>query len=125
MRQELYNARKKLRKPRPIPSSSVSNETASKVFLSDNLTRANQFLLYQARQLKKTSKISAAWSDVGRLKIRVSEGGPTRIIKSMDDLQKFAGVPLQDRAEGGSASVKTVRDGTNRRVTRQQARTAL
>ena len=111
-RQEMYSARKELRKPRPVPGSSVSAEAAKKVFLSDNLTRANQFLLYQARQLKKANKIWAAWSDVGRLKIRVKENGPTKIIKSLDDLEKHAGVLPRDLAP----------DVPDRRVTRQQNR---
>ena len=121
-RQEVYNARRELRKPRPVPGSSVSTETASKVFLSDNLTRANQFLLYQARQLKKAGKIFAAWSDVGRLKIRVTNNGPTKIIKSQDDLEKHAGVSPQDYISRASKPAATS-VGTERRVTRQQART--
>ena len=119
-RQEVYNARRELRRPRPAPGSSVSPETASKVFLLDNLTRTNQFLLYQARQLKKANKISAAWSDVGRLKIRVDANGPTRIIKSIDDLEKFAG--LQSPEHESSASRPAMSSGVdvNRRVTRGQ-----
>ena len=110
-RQELYNARKKLRSPCDVPNSSVSAKIAETVFLSDNLTRANQFLLYQARKLKKADKISAAWSDVGRLKIRVTENGPTKIITSLDDLQRFAGTLPEDRAADASASAPVAAGG--------------
>ena len=90
-RQTVYNARKELRKPRPFKGSTVSAQTAGDIFVSDNLTRENQQILYRARQFKRDKKISAAWSDVGKLKVRVSQGGPTHIIRSMQDLTKLVG----------------------------------
>ena len=41
-RQELYNARRELRKPRSVRGSTVSVQVAGKTFVSDNLTRQNQ-----------------------------------------------------------------------------------
>ena len=88
-RQKLYNARRELRKPRQVGGSTVSAETAHGVFISDNLTRDNQLILYKARQLKKDQKLSAAWSDVGKVKVRVSQGGPTHVVRSVRDLTKL------------------------------------
>lgn len=102
IRQALYNARRELRKPRPFHGSTVSAETANGVFISDSLTRENQQTLYRARQLKKDNKIFAAWSDVGRLKIRISQGGPTHVIRSERDLTK-----LVDGESAGAAPAAT------------------
>ena len=85
-RQALYNARRQLRKPLTFPGSTVTADTVKDVFVSDSLTRENQLFLYKARQLKKEQKIVAAWSDVGKLKIRISKEGSTHVIKSLRDL---------------------------------------
>ena len=37
-----------------------------------------------ARNLKKEGKIHAAWTDVGKMKVR--EGDQTRVIRSLEDL---------------------------------------
>ena len=113
-RQALYNARRELRKPRPFHGSTVSAETANQVFVSDNLTRENQLVLYKARQLKKDGKIFAAWSDVGKVKIRASQGGPTHVIRSVADLMKFA-EPESQKA-GSSAAAKA--SGASRKSAR-------
>ena len=120
-RQDVYNARRELRKPRLVQDSSVSAETAGKIFVSDNLTRTNQFVLYKARQLKKDGRITAAWSDMGRLKIRTAENGPTRIIRSLDDLEKFSGVPCGPATDAPPVAAD---GGSGRPVTRRQTRAA-
>lgn len=89
-RQEFYNARRELRKPRPVRNSTVSKEAAGKTFVSDNLTRTNQHIMYVARSMKKQGKLHSAWTDVGRMKIRLREGGPTKIIRSLEDLYEAA-----------------------------------
>ena len=89
-RQELYNARRELRKPRPVRGSTVTSETAGKTYLSDNLTRQNQHTMFVARGMKKAGKIHSAWTDVGKMKIRLREGGPTTVIRSLDDLYTAA-----------------------------------
>ena len=88
-REAFYGARKHLREPRPFEGSTVSAAVASKVFVTDNLTRENHFILYKARQYRKEGKIFAAWSDVGKLKVRLRENGPTTVIRSLDDLLKL------------------------------------
>ena len=85
-RQEVYNARRELRKPRPFRGSVVSAEVAGKAFVSDNLTRQNQHTMFVARNLKKEGKIHSAWTDVGKMKIRLREGDQTKVIRSLDDL---------------------------------------
>ena len=107
-RQEVYNARKELRKPHLFPGSTVSAETASNAFIADNLTRVNQFILFKARELRKRNKIFAAWSDVGKLKIRVMRGGPTRVIRSERDLMKLVG---QEPAAGAEGQPRVLRSG--------------
>ena len=120
-RQALYNARRELRKPRTFRGSTVSAETANGVFISDNLTRDNQQILYTARQLKRDKKIFAAWSDVGKLKVRVRQGGPTHVIKSIRDLTKLAS-PETPEATPATASVAPKADAAGpRRSNRMRA----
>ena len=113
-RQELYNARRELRKPRHFSGSTVTAETASHVFVSDSLTRENQLILYQARQMRKEQKIFAAWSDVGKLKIRISQGGPTHVIRSLRDLTTLTATAAPAETPAAARGV----DGEYRRVTR-------
>ena len=114
-RQELYDARKKLRTPRAFPGSSVAAATAQKAFIADNLTRENQQTLFKARQLKRDRKIHAAWSDVGKLKVRVREGGPTVQIRSERDLEALLDSPARGPRRPAAADT----DGF-RRVTRSR-----
>ena len=85
-RQDFYNARRELRKPKTVEGSAVSTKTAEKVFISDNLTRSNQETMYEARRLRKAGKLHSAWTDVGKMKIRLREGAPTVIIRSTEEL---------------------------------------
>ncbi|KAF0302213.1 hypothetical protein FJT64_025677 [Amphibalanus amphitrite] len=109
-RQEFYNARRELRKPRPVRGSKVSAETAGKTFVSDNLTKLNQHTMYVARNMKKEGKIHSAWTDVGKMKVRVKEGGQTKIIRSLEDLYAVAdparqpGAALAESSSGARES---------------------
>ena len=111
-RQQLFDARKKLRQPAEFPGSTVSAQTAAKIFIADNLTRDNQYILYKARQFRKEGKLYAAWSDVGKLKVRQRENSPTKVIQSVSDLLKIV--------ETSRASATTDKDGYTI-VTRQRA----
>ena len=106
-RQEFYNARRELRKPRPVPGSTVTAETASRTFLADNLTKQNQHTMFVARGLKKEGKIHSTWTDVGKMKIRLREGGPTTIIRSVEDL--YAAVD-PDRRPGAASAAPAAAD---------------
>ena len=86
-RQELYQARRKLRTASAPASSPLSEAELRQIFVSDSLTTANRAVMYAARQLKHDGKIAAAWTDAGRMKIRVETDGPTRIIRGMDELR--------------------------------------
>lgn len=59
--------------------------------MTDNLTRENQYIMYKARQYRKDGQLFAAWSDVGKLKVRLREGGSTTVIRSLSDLDKLVG----------------------------------
>ena len=88
-RQELYQARRKLRAASAPPGSSLSDTDLRQIFVSDNLTATNRGIMYAARQLKNDGKIAAAWTDAGRMKIRIAADGPTKVIRGMDDLRSI------------------------------------
>ncbi|KAF0308236.1 hypothetical protein FJT64_020520 [Amphibalanus amphitrite] len=114
-REAFYGARRQLRQPRSFEGSTVTTAVASKVFVTDNLTRENQHILYRARQFRKEGKLFAAWSDVGKLKVRLRENGPTTVIRTMTDLQKL----VNSAAERRKPQAPTETDGDGfRRVTR-------
>ncbi|KAF0305574.1 hypothetical protein FJT64_022790 [Amphibalanus amphitrite] len=114
-REAFYGARRQLRQPRSFEGSTVTTAVASKVFVTDNLTRENQHILYRARQFRKEGKLFAAWSDVGKLKVRLRENGPTTVIRTMTDLQKLVNSAAERRKP--QAPMETDGDGF-RRVTR-------
>ena len=88
-RQELYQARRKLRTASAPVDSSLSDAELRQIFVSDSLTKANRGVMYAARQLKNDGKIAAAWTDAGRMKIRIETDGPTQVIRGMDDLRSI------------------------------------
>ena len=60
-----------------------------KVFINEDLTKAKQEILYEARQLKKAKKIANAWTRDGQVYIKVDgQDGPTEI-KHKTHLNKF------------------------------------
>ena len=114
-REAFYNARRQLRQPRMFEGSTVTAAVASKTFVADNLTRENQHILYRARQLRKEGKLSAAWSDVGKLKARLKQTSPTTVIRTMEDLQRLVDGETGHRRQ----PTTSVADGEGfRRVTR-------
>ena len=84
-RQELYQARRKLRTASAAAGSPMSEAKLRQIFVSDSLTTANRAVMFAARQLRHDGKI--AWTDAGRVKIRIETDGPTRIIRGMDELR--------------------------------------
>ena len=87
-RQELYQARRKLRTV-AAPAGSSSEAELRQIFVSDSLTKTNRGIMYAARQLKSDGKIATAWTDAGRMKIRIMADGPTKVIISLDDLRSI------------------------------------
>ena len=88
-RQELHQARRKLRDASAPVDSSLTTAELRQIFVSDSLTKANRSVMYAARQLKNDSKIAAAWTDAGRMKIRIEADGPTRVIRGLDELRSI------------------------------------
>ena len=71
--------------------------------------------MYKARQYRKEGKLYAAWSDVGKLKVRRSEGSPKTVIRSLSDLQKI----VEDAAPSrGKPTIPTTDGDGFRRITR-------
>ena len=90
-RQAFYDTRRALRGAQAQPGSELTRDVLDKAFISDSLTQQNEFLMYQARQLKKKGKLVAAWSDQGKLKVKEKQGSSTRIFRSTDDLRSLCG----------------------------------
>ena len=59
------------------------------IFVQENLTRKNQEIMYQARQLKKAGKLWAAWTDGCVMKVKKSQESATVRLNSKDDLAQF------------------------------------
>ena len=132
-RQELYQARRKLRAASAAVDSSLSDAELRQIFVSDSLTKANRSVMYAARQLKTDGKIAAAWTDAGRMKIRIAADGPTRIVRGLDDLRSidpdhavFAANPTAGRPGAARVTTQaTAARGASRAVqTRQSSRLA-
>ncbi|KAF0298261.1 hypothetical protein FJT64_004378 [Amphibalanus amphitrite] len=104
-RQELYAARRKLRSTGLVPSALITSAVASKIFISDSLTKTNQDILYRGRQLKKDGRLWAVWSDAGKLKAKAHDGDPTTVIRSFADLARLVGDdPVPPPSSAGAAA---------------------
>ena len=90
-RQDVYAARKKLREVSAPVGAPFTRQQLENIYISDNLTSRRQAVLYVARQLKRKGKLFAAWSDAGRLKVRISRGGNTKVISTNNDLRELVG----------------------------------
>ncbi|KAF0307301.1 hypothetical protein FJT64_018513 [Amphibalanus amphitrite] len=121
-RQELYAARRQLREVAAPAGGRFTAQQLEKIFISDNLTQHRQSVLYAARQLRRKGKLFAAWSDVGRLKVRVTKGGDTKHITSFDDLRGLVGSdPDLPRAEPVARPAAAAADAVAERVASVQA----
>ena len=87
-RDKLYEARKHLRTSR---STVLSPDLLRGIFISENLTKKNQLVMYTARRLKRRGKLHSAWTDNCRMKIRLRANGPTRVIHCMENLRDLVG----------------------------------
>ena len=85
-RDEVWRARKQLKTALPPRQSCLTPDSTRRAYVTENLTRRNQKVMYAARQFRREGKIWAAWSDDCIMKIKVVEGGATRKIKTEDDL---------------------------------------
>ena len=122
-RQQLFDARRQLRQPRSIPGSSLTTDVAQRAFISDNLTKDNQYVMYRARQYKKEGKLHSAWSDVGKMKVRLREAAPTTIIRCLADLLKLVEQGPQAASPPGAAAAGPGNADGYTIVTRGRSRT--
>ena len=110
-RQQFYAARRQLHEVAAPAGGAFTAEQLKNIFVSDNLTQYRQSVLYAARQLRRKGKLSAAWSDVGRLKVRVTKGGDTKPISTIDDLRALVGddpdLPADSVATPAAAAAAT------------------
>lgn len=90
-RQEVYGARRELRDARAPRRTSLTPAILSATFIAENLTQKNELLMYKARQAKREGRIHAAWTDLGKVKIRREQGDRTHIVKTEDDLARLTG----------------------------------
>ena len=90
-REELYAARKQIRTARVPARSTLTAPVLRGVYITDSLTRANQAVMFAAREMRRADRLFAAWTDSGRMKVRIRRDGPTRVIRSIDDLHELTG----------------------------------
>ncbi|KAF0287831.1 hypothetical protein FJT64_013755 [Amphibalanus amphitrite] len=88
-REEVYSARRKFKDVMPPRTSCIQGVDLKKIFVTDNLTKANQKVMFRARELRRRGELWAAWSDGCQMKVKIKEGGPTHKIQTEDDLEKL------------------------------------
>ena len=59
------------------------------IFVQENLTKRNQEIMYLARQMKRSGKLWAAWSDGCVLKVKRTQQSATVRLNSKSDLDQF------------------------------------
>ena len=90
-RSKVYDKRRELRTATAAPGASLTTGDLRGVYISDSLTKRNQETMYTARQMKKEGSVWAAWSDNGRMKVKLDKDGPTKIIASTTHLHELVG----------------------------------
>ena len=88
-REAVWFGRKDLRTAKPPRTSGLTEADTKAIFVQENLTRANQEIMYLARQLKKAGKIWAAWTDGCILKVKKTQQSATVRLSSKADLAQF------------------------------------
>lgn len=68
-----------------------NNET--RIFISEHLTSKGRHLLYLSRTLKTDKGYSYCWTAGGNVYLRKSDGEPTILVKSVDQLTKLRNEP--------------------------------
>ena len=90
-RQELLEARRDLRAGRVQRHPILTERVLAQTFISENLTKKNQLILFVARQLRRKGKIHSVWTNNCQIKIRARENGPTIRIHSLNDIGDIVG----------------------------------
>ena len=90
-RQRVYDKRRELRNATAVTGSAVTTDALRQIYISDSLTKRNEETMYNARQMKKDGVIWAAWTDNGKMKIKMERNGATKIINSTEHLRELVG----------------------------------
>ena len=106
-RQKVYDKRRDLRTAKAAAGSSLTTAELKKIYISDSLTKRNEETMYTARQLRKEGRVWAAWTDNGKMKIKLVRNGPTKIILSTRNLRELVGDLSPPAGEPGTATAAT------------------
>ena len=88
-REAVWFGRKELRQAKPPRGSAITEGSLRNAFVQENLTRKNQEIMFEARQLKRAGKLWAVWSDGCILKVKKTQQAPTVRLNSKSDLGQF------------------------------------
>ena len=88
-REAVWFGRKELKNAKPPRGSTLTEDGMKNAFISENLTKRNQEIMYRARQLRRQGKLWAAWSDGCVLKVKKTQQAATVRLCSMSDLDQF------------------------------------
>ena len=88
-REAVWFGRKELKTAKPPRGSILTEDGMKNAFISENLTKRNQEIMYRARQLRRQGKLWAAWSDGCILKVKKTEQSATVRLHSKSDLDQF------------------------------------
>ena len=115
-RQRVYDRRRELRDltAERGPQSSLTTAELKNVFISGSLTKRNEETMYNARQLKKQRKIWGAWTDNGKMKIKLEKNAPTRIIRSTQNLRDLVGDGPDAAPRAGGPGAASAAGGSGR-----------
>ena len=117
-RQRVYDRRRELRNltAERGPQSSLTTAELKNVSISDtdSLTKRNEETMYNARQLKKERKIWAAWTDNGKMKIKLEKNAPTKIIRSTQNLRYLVGDGRHAAPRAGEPGAASAAGGSGR-----------
>ena len=81
MKDKIYNERLQLIKS--------SNPSLKSIYINEDLTKKNQNILFHARNLKKSKRISSVWTRNGNVTIKVDGQESPCIIKNVAELEKY------------------------------------
>ena len=90
-RKELWAARKRVTETSVSDRRGTRQGPAPSVYVMENLTKYRAKVMFLAREMKRTKKIWAAWTDEGTMKIRKTSTSQTQIIHSVDELNDVHG----------------------------------
>ena len=88
-REAVWFGRKELKQAKPSRGSSFAEGELKNAFIQENLTRKNQEIMYQARQLRRAGKLWAVWSDGCIVKAKKTQQAATTRLNSKSDLKQF------------------------------------